>query len=491
MIPSDVIEAAAAKWKPPPHPASATVDQLTFAKYVRQTARNFHHGYFSDTVCKALDQFILDVFAGKRPILILQAPPQHYKSTLASRFLPAYLMGTFPDIRIGCASYADSLAMAMAQDVRRILASDEHQALFPAPAGKQRYGVDRAGEFSSPGGAGGYLGVGIGAGLSGRSISIGIIDDPIKDAQEALSATTKEGVWNWYQAVFCTRMAAKSGHIVMATSWAQDDLAGLVMAHRRDDASMTVLRFPAINSPDEAGYDPDHPLGALNPGLHPLEQLVEIKTNMSAYWWAAQYQQRPQALGGNVFQSTGIRHYLPKDLPDRYDKIIASWDMTFKDSKGSDFVVGQVWGRSGAMVYLLDQVRGRMAFTETVASVLAMKAKWPQIREFLVEDKANGPAVIDALKKIIPGLIPVEPDGSKLARAHAVTSFWESGNVFLPHASLFPWVTLLLDEIAAFPVAAHDDQVDAMTQALRKLYPLYRRMNINPDAIKLAMGFRI
>jgi predicted phage terminase large subunit-like protein len=202
------------------------------------------------------------------------------------------------------------------------------------------------------------------------------------------------------------------------------------------------------------------------------------------------YQQRPRALGGNVFKDFCIQYYEaagPRALPKKFDKVIASWDCTFKDTDGTDFVVGQVWGKAGANAYLLDQIRARMSFSTTVTAVVALKTKWPQIREILIEDKANGPAVIDVLKAKVPGIIAIEPDGSKLARAHAVTSYWEALNIFLPHPDLFPWVKVLVAEVTSFPAAAHDDQVDAMTQALRRLYPLFGRLKIKAAALTNAM----
>jgi hypothetical protein len=228
-------------------------------------------------------------------------------------------------------------------------------------------------------------------------VDIGIIDDPVKNQQEALSPTTKEGHWNWYQTVFTTRLSENSGQIIMATSWAEDDLPGRIMSHFKGDPRLTVLRFPAINRPGETGYDPLLPPGPLVPELHSLEKLEETKGLLSDYWWSALYQQSPKSLGGNVFKEAGIRYYLPKDLPAKFDKVLASWDCTFKDTDGTDFVVGQVWGKAGANSYLLAQVRARMSFTKTVREVVALKNDHPRIREILIEDKANGPAVIDTL----------------------------------------------------------------------------------------------
>lgn len=462
----------------------------SLADYIGYTNRRYKTSSFSASVCSAIDKFVDDVRAGLRPILILQAPPQHGKSEIVSRRLPPYLMGRFPDLRIGGASYSDELAGTMAQDVRRCLASDEHKILFPTAGEKRRYAVNRTGEFTTPGGEGSYLGVGVGSGLTGRPLDIGIIDDPVKNQQEALSPTTKESHWNWYQSVFTTRLSENSGQIIMATSWAEDDLPARICTQFAGDPRLTILRFPAINLPGEAGYNPQLPEGPLVPGLHSLQKLNETKALLSDYWWAALYQQTPKSLGGNVFKDDGIRYYLPKDLPSKFDKMLASWDCTFKDTDGTDFVVGQVWGKRGANSYLLAQVRERMSFTRTTAAVVDLRNEWPGCREILIEDKANGPAVIDTLKSSVHGIIPIEPDGSKLARAHAVTSYWEAGNVWLPHPDTAPWVKDLVGELTAFPASANDDQVDSLTQALRRLYPLHGQVKISAAALAKAAGRR-
>ena len=456
------------------------------ADYITYTTPGYVRSLFSDTVCAALDKFILDMQAGLRPILILQAPPQHGKSEIVSRKLPPYLMGRFPDMRIAAASYSATLAGTMSLDTRRNLATASHIRLFPEPAVKPKYSINRNGEFSNPNGSGGYIGDGVMGGFTGRPADIFIIDDQIKNSEEALSPTTKESHWNWHQSTCKTRMSANSGQIIMATSWAEDDLPARVAALHRGDSRLTILRFPALNEPGEAGYNPCLPHGPLIPELHPLSQLLEFKAELSDYWWSAIYQQVPKSLGGNVFKEDGIRYYLPKDLPTKFDKVLASWDCTFKDTDGTDFVVGQVWGKYQANSYLLAQVRARMSFTKTVSEVVKLRDAWPKIREILIEDKANGPAVIDTLKSTVHGIIPIEPDGSKLARAHAVTSYWEAGNVWIPHPDFAPWVKDLTGELTAFPASANDDQVDALTQALRRLYPLFNRLKISGAAIAAA-----
>ena len=285
----------------------------------------------------------------------------------------------------------------------------------------------------------------------------GIIDDPIKNAKEALSPTVKMAVWNWYVSTFLTRLSKNSGQIIMATRWATDDLSGKVLdAYERAES----LVFPAISREGDA----------LIPELHPLDKLLETKATLGDYFWSAMYQQSPKPMGGAIFKDTGVRYYLPNDLPDKFDTVIHSWDMTFKDGEGTDYVVGQVWGKKGAHSFLLHQVRKRMGFVESVAAVRQMKEDYPQARRILIEDKANGPAIIDALKGVVSGLTPIEPDGSKIARAHAMTAEWEAGDIFLPHPDVCEWTADLVGTITTFPACAFDDEVDAMTQGIRFLY---------------------
>jgi predicted phage terminase large subunit-like protein len=164
-----------------------------------------------------------------------------------------------------------------------------------------------------------------------------------------------------------------------------------------------------------------------------------------------------------------MQKIVPVILPDEMDHQLQSWDMAFKDLKTSDYVAGGVWGAKGADRYLLDQVRERLGFRETLAAVKTMTKKWPKAALKLVEDKANGPAVIQALRHQIPGLVAVVPDGGKVARAQAVSPQVESGNVYLPHPAIAPWVEAFVEECSTFPNGKYDDQVDQMTQALNRM----------------------
>ncbi|WP_413207776.1 phage terminase large subunit [Rhodospirillum sp. A1_3_36] len=437
----------------------AELARRTFGGFVGYTRRDYIWSRFSREVCAAIDRFLDDVHKGKRPILVLQAPPQHGKSELVSRMLAPYIFGRWPNTRIAACSYSADLAKDMNRDVQRIMMASEFREVYPRSALNTRRAAHVEGEalrnsdrFDIVGKKGYYLATGIGGPLTGKSVDIGIIDDPIKNEAEARSPAVKKGIRSWYETVFLTRLSKRSGQIIMATSWATDDLAATIL---KDNPDAVHLKFPAINDNGEA----------LVPELHPLEQLLQFKRLMAPAKWSALFQQNAVQDGGNIFQEAWIQEWFPADLPPVFDEVIQSWDMTFKDTLGSDFVVGQIWGKRGAAYYLLDQIRDRMSFTATVEAVLVMTKKWPEALAKLVEDKANGPAVISTLKNTVPGLIPIEPDGSKVARASAVTPLWKAGNVYVPRNAA--WRKDFDGEVIAFPAGSNDDQVDAMTQALR------------------------
>lgn len=218
------------------------------------------------------------------------------------------------------------------------------------------------------------------------------------------------------------------------------------------------------------------------------EEIQTLKRSLGSYAAAGQLQQRPSPAGGGIFKRHWFRYWQPRganlpavivqlsdgttqsivaiEAPDPVDDQIQSWDCAFKDLDTSDYVVGQAWARKGSMYLLRDQVRARMDCPATVKAVREMSQKWPKTYAKLIEDKANGSAVIQMLGQEIPGLLPVNPMGGKTVRAQAVSPLVEAGNVYLPHPEYAPWVNDLIEECAAFPNGAHDDQVDAMTQAI-------------------------
>ena len=442
----------------------------SFFDFVTFTKRGYHQSEFARNVCEALDDFLKGVFAERNPVLLLQAPPQHGKSELVSRRFPAYVFGRYPDMRFAACSYSADLARDMNRDVQSIMQCEAYKRIFPETwlnpkrvVTVENQALRNSERFDILGHDGYYICTGVGGPLTGKSVDIGVIDDPIKNEQEARSPKRKYTIRKWYDTVFSTRLSRRSGQIIMATSWAIDDLIGTIS---KEDPDALHLRFPAINAAGEA----------LVPELHPIRKLRKMETTLGPTAWAALYMQNPVMDGGNIFKEHWFQYWLPADLPKRWDEVIQSWDFAFKGLTDSDFVVGQVWGRVGSRFYLLHQIRERMGFVDSLQAMLRVSELYPQAYAKLIEDKANGPAIIDTLKNKIPGLIPVEPDGSKVARAHATSALWMAGNVLIPANA--PWRPDYVSELVQFPAGGNDDQVDGSTQALRYLARHGHSLNI-------------
>ena len=469
-----------------------------FGAFVQHVQPGYLMGWVHERICAELDRFLQDVVEQKSPRLMLTMPPRHGKSTLASRCFPAYVLGRYPDMSIIAASYSADLASRMNRDVQRIMEDEPYAELFPATKLArigERGAVRTSDIFEVVGHKGVYRSAGVGGGLTGMGCQIAVLDDVIKDRASADSATVLQSVFDWYTSTLYTRLAPGGGIIIMNTRWSTQDLSGRLLEAQAKGEGDTwrVVNFPAVAEVDELPYRKAGE--ALHPERYPLDQLQQIKKAIGTRDWESLYQQHPVPDGGAIFKDEWLqRTWLPKDLPARFDAVIMSWDLAFKSTDASDFVVGQLVGRYGSDYYILDQLRGRWSFTETVAQVKELveraRVRFPRVApRILIEDKANGPAVIDALKHEVSGIIPVEPDGSKEARAHAITALFEAGNVLLPDRSFAPWVDEYRLELTRFPSGAHDDQVDATTQALRYLSAGHR-LNIAPALQRQLQGFR-
>lgn len=405
-------------------------------------------------------------------------PPRHGKSELVSRRLPAYLLGVNPDCKIIAASYSDSLASLMNRDTQRIMDSSDYHEVFPktmlagnihlkgtSPIYKRTSELFEVVDYE-----GSYRSVGIGGGIVGMGADFAIIDDPIKNQQEADSPTYRDKVWEWYQTVLYSRLEKDDHVLLTVTRWHEDDLPGrlLKLAKESKDADKwEVITFPAVAEGELHPGDPRKPGDALWPWKYNETRLTSIKASLNAgRFWQALYQQRPSTPEGGMVQRSWIKFY--REAPSRFDEIIQSWDLTFKGGPGTDFTVGQVWGRKGANKYLLDRVRAHMDFPSELTAMRTLSAKWPDAHVILVEEAANGAALIATLKDEIPGLIAVRPKTSKAMRLSAVSGAYEAGNVWYPDPSIAPWVHDEIEELVSFPNAANDDTVDATTQALMR-----------------------
>ena len=462
------LEAAARRFEPPPPPRWPTPADMAV-----ELDPKFHRTPALDVINDAITRALTTPDAR----LIISMPPQEGKSTLATKWAPTWVLTDRPDTRIVVASYAATVARRMGRLIRGEIGTHGHQLGISVADD-----VAAQHEFQIADHLGGVYAVGIGGGLTSRPADVLIIDDPLKDRIEADSEVFRDRAWDWWTDVASARLAPGAPVIVILTRWHHDDLAGRLLA--AEDGHL----WSVVNIPAQADHSPENGETDIL-GRQPGEYMISARGRTREQWerrkvqagprtWAALYQGRPSPLAGDLFPEQWARYEQPlwidrpggvRWVPGDGVEVVQSWDLAFKDTKSSDYVVGQVWLRLGVDAYLLDQVRARLSFTATLDAIKAMTARWPQAVAKFVEDKANGPAVINALGRTVPGLIPIEPEGSKYARANAVSPLVHSRNVHLPTADLLPNVEELLEEARAFPNGAHDDTIDAFSQAINRL----------------------
>ena len=453
-----------------------------------------HLEYLSDRIAAA----VADVERGISRRIVVSMPPRHGKSTLGTIFTPVWLLRKHPDWKVALISHSPALASSWGREIRRTIEQNgDKLGVYLARDARAvtEWETTRGGSVVSRS---------IGQSLTGKGAKVLLIDDPVKDMIAALSEPARDAVWEKWQSDWMLRLEGATLVVAIMTRWHEADLIGRLLSteYAGDPNEWEQIVLPAFaDENDLIGRAPGEPL--LSPLIpdETLEQATErfqkIREGLSSYQWAALFDQRPAPAAGAVFnfewwrywtrnparatEDGRVRYLDPEAL--RSGRVVTSWDATFKDSKSSDYVVGQRWARIDANRFLLDQVRDRMSFTATIAAMKAFMTSGigaALAHEHLVEDKANGPAIIDSLRDEIAGLKPVNPRGSKEARAEASTPEIESGNVYLPMPDEAPWVNGLLDELRSFPTGKHDDQVDTLTQALDALRSGGRGGVVNP-----------
>lgn len=425
---------------------------------------------------KFIAPYLQRIADGERLFIIVELPPQHGKSTFITETFPAYYLCKNPDKLVMVVSYSEELYKKFGRKNREKfrLYSDVlfGLSLSSETASVSEWGIqDHLGQLYS---------TSILGGATGRGSDLLIIDDPIKNRAEAESKTIRDKVYAEWQDTFYSRLSASGSVIIIMTRWHEDDLAGRLLKEQR--LPWIEIKIPAIaEENDLLGREIGE---ALAPEIGKDEEWAEqTKAVTGSRGWASLYQQRPTPAGGDIFKRSWIRYYVPtiemkvklglgddvNIIPSSFSQQVQSWDCTFKDKSTSDYVAGHVWAKNNADFYLLDRHHERMGIVETMRAIQSMADRWPNAKAKLVEDKANGTAVIEMLKKKIPGMVGVNPEGGKEVRAQAVAPFIESGNVYMPHPLWKPWVDEVLDELESFPNGAHDDDVDAMSQALVKM----------------------
>ena len=403
---------------------------------------------------------------GKIRRLIINLPPRHLKSLMASIAFPAWCLGHDPSAQILCVSYAQDLADKLARDCRSIMLRPWYQRMFATRLAPHRQAVA---EFLTT--AQGYrLSTSNGGVLTGKGADMILIDDPLKP-EEALSDVQRRATNDWFDNTLYSRLNDKrhGAIVIIMQRLHEDDLVGHVLAQE----DWEIVSFPAIAEADEV-----HPIEtiwgpqrftrrrgeALHPQREPLDTLERLRRTLGEYNFAGQYQQSPAPLGGGLVKQEWFRRYAEDQLPDSFDRIVQSWDTANKVSELADFSVCTTWGIKGKDLYLLSVLRRKLEYPALKRAVREQQSLF-SASVVLIEDKASGTQLIQEL--IVDGCYAVtryKPECDKIMRLHAQTAVIENGFVHLPQTA--PWLAEYLHEMTIFPKGKHDDQVDSTAQFL-------------------------
>ena len=433
-----------------------------FRDYLSYTTPGFIDTRLSRFLADSVQSFVTTVTENAYDILVIECPPQHGKSMTITEALPSWYLGRFPTNRIIEASYNEETAERFSrrnkEKIRQFGAN-----LFQIQIGS----IDRATEFELDNHQGRMISRGIMSGITGNPANLLIIDDPIKNRVEADSDTLRGRVWDEWQNSLKSRLAAGAKVVLIMTPWHEDDLAARIL---RTEHNVTLLRLPVeAEEDDPMGREPGEPLcpelGKDEKWLHDFKPAYIRDPDGGARAWSALYMCSPRVEEGNLLKRNWWQYYSPDEIKTFGTEII-SVDATFKDKDDNDYVAISVWGKRRNDYYCQYMLNRHLNFLATLQAIRAIKQMFPRAHAVLIEDKANGSAIINVLQQEM-FCIAVNPHGGKVARVNAVSAAIESGHVFLPVGA--PWVSDFVDQASAFPNAAHDDMVDSASQALSYL----------------------
>jgi predicted phage terminase large subunit-like protein len=404
---------------------------------------------------------------GQLPRLVINVPPGSSKSTTVCVMWPSWEWTWNPGCQWQFGAYAAELSSRDSLRCRGLCESPWYQELF-GQVWRPKHGRWLSDQFeNSHGGIRKALSVGSGA--TGFHAHRQVVDDPIK-AQDAHSAAALERARMWWFETMASRVHPGNNTRTIIMQRLHDrDLAGVA-----EEQGYVMLKIPMEYV---SGRSFSTPLGLTDPrtvdgellcaGRWSRAEVDRRKLEFGPDGFAAQDQQDPIPAGGAIYRDEWLGQFFA-EYPELFGmQVIQSVDAAFKNHDSSSYVAAQVWAYKPPNFWLLDEIREHLDFLGTVAAVKTLRARWPTTTAILIEDKANGPAVINMLSKELPGVISVTPDGSKEARAYATQPLFAAGNVWLPDPSLCPWVWDWITEHKRFPRGVNNDRVDAQTQALR------------------------
>lgn len=441
----------------------------------------YKHNWHIDLLCRELQ----DLYAGIHRKMVIMVPPGSMKTLLTGVFGPAFAWIKHPELKWISATYGGSLALKTARQMRDLVSSDWYRERWPHV--QIPYQNNRASAFFKNSQKGFRFSSSVGGEVTGNHGDI-IVGDDLNKTQDAmgnagLNLTGLDTAWEHWSKTLPTRQsdAANTRRLLIGQCLHESDVPARWV---ESDPDVRVVCLPMRYERDHPHCHPDDPRteeGAiLWPAHIPEEEVVQLERTMGPVISAAQLQQRPSPIGGAVFRREWCTK-LWKRLPDGI-QFAQTWDFTFGSvGSSSSWVVGQVWGWSGANRYKINQVRARVEYPAMRDMVRHLSARHPEAMTKLVEDKAAGKPLVQDLRNEISGLVEVKissTSGGKLARAQAVTGIWEAGNVYLPHPTMArmpdgtavdaSWVGGFIERLCRFKGAPSDiaDEVDAMSQML-------------------------
>ena len=414
-----------------------------------------------------LDSYLVQVAAGVIKNLMIFMPPRHGKSELTSKFFPAWYLSKYPDRRVILTSYEADFAASWGYKVRSLI--QEH--------GPTKLGIEIASNSSArdrwdiQGHAGGMMTAGVGGAITGKGADLLIIDDPVKNAEQALSKRYRDKTLDWFKSTAFTRLEPGGSVVIIQTRWHDADLSGQLL---KDEAhKWTVINLPALAGPDD-------PLGR-KPGEALFRQrfdeaaLKNIKETLGPYWWAALYQQTPQDEEGAIFKTQYFRYATLAggvvDLGERkflYDdcEIFQTCDPAATASSKADYFVLATWAMTPDNdLVLLDLLRLRLESPDQVNLFWQQYLKWRPSSQW-VESVGAGKVLYQFLDKEGLPVKELKPGTrDKVTRAIPAAARMAAGRIFFRAEA--PWVQDLEDELVAFPYGEHDDQVDNISYAFQ------------------------
>lgn len=426
---------------------SARRSLLAFAEY---THPSWTTGEHHRRICDMLER----VERGEVRRGMIFAPPRHTKSELASRRFPAWFLGRNPTKQIITATYAADFAVDFGADVRDIIRSQDCRNVFPGLAlHPDRKAASRW--RTTEGGI--YIAAGVGGPITGRGAHLALIDDPVKNREDADSARKREKVWRWYNSTLYTRLMPDAALLLMMTRWHEDDLAGRLLKQ----GGWEVLELPAI-----ANEDTDRE-AALWPEWFPLEELLEKRSKLPAREWSALYQQRPTTDQGAYCRREWFEQRY--DTPPNHLRIYMASDCAVKkaetddESRGPDYTEHGVFGVDPSdHVYVLDWWYGRTESHEWVERGIDLVLKWKPEKWF-----GEKGVIQHSTEPTIRKRIQERKAWTTLHWLPSITDKEARGRSFQSRASLLtwhfprtPWADRVIDQAVAVPGGVFWDAFD-------------------------------